>query len=436
MTSRERLACALGHRQPDRVPIDFGATAVTGMHASSVAALRDHYGLEKRPVRIHEPFQMLALIDDDLFAALGLDVAGLFPRDTMFGFPAEDWKPWRFNGLEVLVPRAFNTTVDGNGDTLIYPGGDTAVPPSGRMPRGGYFFDAIVRQQPLDEDSLDPADNLEEFQPIAQTDLDHWARAARAADASRGVIASFGGTAFGDIALVPAPSLKHPRGIRDVTEWYVSTRSRQAYIHKIFERQCEIALANLERIHALIGDSVQAAFICGTDFGTQTSSFCSEKTFRELYFPYYKQVNDWVHAHTPWKTFKHSCGSVAKFIPSFIEAGFDILNPVQCSAAHMDPVQLKANFGDSLVFWGGGVDTQKTLPFGSPAEVREQVLSRCEVFAPGGGFVFNAIHNVQAGTPVENIVAMLDAVHEFNGGKQECSGQRSESDPKRDSSAA
>jgi len=135
-----------------------------------------------------------------------------------------------------------------------------------------------------------------------------------------------------------------------------------------------------------------------------------------LYFPYYQRVNEWIHSHTQWKTFKHSCGAVAKFLPSFIEAGFDILNPVQCSAVGMEPEQLKANFGDRIVFWGGGVDTQRLLPFGSPAEVREQVLRRCEVFAPGGGFVFNTIHNVQAGTPVANIVAMLDAVHEFNGG--------------------
>ena len=177
------------------------------------------------------------------------------------------------------------------------------------------------------------------------------------------MIATFGGTALGDIALVPAPFLKHPKGIRDITEWYVSTSSRQDYVHKVFERQCEIALENLEKIYAAIGDIVQAVFICGTDFGTQTSAFCSVKTFNNLYFPYYKKVNDWIHSHTQWKTFKHSCGAVSKFLPSFIEAGIDILNPVQCSATGMDPEQLKANFGDRLVFWGGGVDTQKSASF-------------------------------------------------------------------------
>lgn len=414
--SSERLKNALNHKQPDRIPIDFGGTAVTGVHASCVAALRDYYGLEKRPVRVHEPFQMLALLDNDLQDAMGLDVTGVFARNTMFGFPWERWKPWQFNGLEVLVPGDFNISVDGNGDTLIYPEGDMSVPASGRMPRGGYFFDCIVRQDPLDEEHLNPEENLEEFGAVSEADLSHLATAAsEAATTGRGVIAGFGGTAFGDIALVPGPFLKHPKGIRDVTEWYVSTSSRQSYVHAIFERQTEIAIMNLERIYAAVGDNVQAVFICGTDFGTQTSAFCSVRTLRDLYFPYYKRVNDWIHAHTPWKTFKHSCGAVSKFIPSFIEAGFDILNPVQCSATGMEPERLKADYGEHIVFWGGGVDTQKTLPFGTPDEVREQVLRRCEIFAPGGGFVFNSIHNVQAETPVQNIVAMLDAVHEFNG---------------------
>ena len=414
--SRERLTKTLNHQQPDRIPIDFGGTAVTGVHVSVVAALREHYGLEKRPVRVHEPFQMLGWIDDDLKDAMGIDVVGVFARNTMFGFAADDWKTWELNGLEVLVPGQFNTATDANGDTLVYPEGDTSVPASGRMPKGGYFFDCIIRQEPVDEDKLNAEENAEEFKPITEAELDHLARAAREAAATgRGVVAGFGGTAFGDIALVPGPFLKHPKGIRDVTEWYVSTSSRQEYVHQVFERQCEVAVANLVKVYAAVGDNVQAVFICGTDFGTQTSSFCSVKTFNNLYAPYYKRVNDWIHQHTPWKTFKHSCGAVSKFIPALVEAGFDILNPVQCSATGMEPEQLKANFGQSIVFWGGGVDTQKVLPFGTPAEVREQVLRRCEIFAPGGGFVFNTIHNTQAETPVRNIVAMLDAVHEFNG---------------------
>jgi uroporphyrinogen-III decarboxylase len=171
----------------------------------------------------------------------------------------------------------------------------------------------------------------------------------------------------------------------------------------------------MERIHAAVGDGVDAVFLCGTDFGTQTSSFCSVKTLEDLYAPYYRRMNQWIHTHTSWRSFKHSCGAVAKFIPTFIDAGFHVLNPVQCSAAGMEAQGLKRQYGERITFWGGGVDTQQVLPFGKPEEVRRQVLERCETFAPGGGFVFNSIHNIQARTPVENIAAMIDAVHEFNG---------------------
>ena len=416
VSSRERLRAALDHREPDRVPLDFGSTPVTGMHVSCVAALRRHYGLAPEPVKVIEPGQMLGLVEDDLRRAMGLDVAGVFPRKTVFGFPTGNWKEWNFRGLEVLVPGDFRCTTEANGDILIYPEGDQTAAPSGRMPVGSAFFDVIVRQPEIDEAKLDPADNLEEFGPIAEEDLEHFERRVRAAGESGcGVAAEPGGTSFGDVARVPGPSLKRPKGIRDVSEWYMSTRTRRAYIHEVFERQCEIGIRNLARIQARIGDAVDCVYLCGTDFGTQTSAFCSVSTFRELWLPYYQRVNGWVHANTAWKCFKHSCGSVERFFESFIEAGFDIVNPVQCSAAGMDPAGLKRKYGSRLVFWGGGVDTQKTLPFGTPREVREEVLRRCGIFAPGGGFVFNAIHNLQAGTPVENIVAMLDAVHEFNG---------------------
>ena len=414
--SRQAVLDALAHRQPSRLPLDFGGTSVTGIHVTCVAALRDYYGLEKHPVKVHEPYQMLGLIENDLQRAMGIDTEGLFRRNTMFGFPNENWKPWNFNGLNVLIGGEFNTTIDEKGDTLVYPEGDLTAKPSGRLPKGGFFFDTIVRQDHFDEASLIPEDNCEEFTEWTAQEVAEIAGDARAARATgRAVVAGLGGTALGDIALVPAPGMKDPRGIRDIAEWYMSTTSRRDYIHAIFSRQCAVAIKNLEKIHVAAGGDLDVLFLCGTDFGTQTSTFCSAGTFRSLYLPYYKEICGWIHRHTEWKCFKHSCGSVERFIDPMIEAGFDILNPVQCSAVGMEPEHLKAKYGDRITFWGGGVDTQKTLPFGTPAEVREQVLRRCEVFAKNGGFVFNTIHNVQAGTPVANIVAMLDAVREFNG---------------------
>jgi uroporphyrinogen-III decarboxylase len=157
---------------------------------------------------------------------------------------------------------------------------------------------------------------------------------------------------------------------------------------------------------------VTAAYLTGTDFGAQNGPFVSPRTYRDLFLPFHKQINDWVHRHTTWKTFIHSCGSVRALIEDFIVAGFDILNPVQCSAAGMDPFELKREFGDRITFWGGGVDTQRTLPFGSPQEVRQEVRERIRTFAPGGGFVFNAVHNIQALVPVENVLALYQTARQ------------------------
>ena len=421
MNSRQRVEAALNHQQPDHVPLDLGASAVTGMHVSSVCKLRQSLGLDKpgTPVKVVEPYQMLGEIAPDLQDALGVDVVGLGGPTTMFGFEYKNWRPWTtFDGTPVLVPGGFNTDPEPNGDIFMYPEGDKSVPPSGRMPKGGFYFDSITRQEPIDDDKLNVEDNLEEFAPISDEDLNHFkAEAARLKKSERSVVATFGGTAFGDIALVPGPFLKRPRGIRDVTEWYMSTVTSQDYIHKIFSAQCETALKNLAKIHEIVRDLPQAVFVCGTDFGTQDSQFCSARTFDSLYAPYYKKVNDWIHKNTAWKTFKHCCGSVEVFMSRFIASGFDVINPVQISAKGMDPKLLKEKYGDQLVFWGGGVDTQKTLPFGTPEQVREEVLKQCEIFSGNGGFVFNSVHNIQANVPVENIAAMIDAVKDFNGEK-------------------
>jgi uroporphyrinogen-III decarboxylase len=284
------------------------------------------------------------------------------------------------------------------------------------MPSDSFFFDAIVRQNHFDEENLNVEDNLEEFSLWGQDTLDYLkAEADRVKDLDRFVLANLGGTALGDIALVPGPFLKDPRGIRDITEWYISTVLRTDYLSELFDRQTDIALENLKAAYAVTGTAFDAIYICGTDFGTQNSTFCSPQTFDELWLPYYRKMTDWIHENTHWKVFKHSCGAVESFFSHFIEAGFDLINPVQVSATGMDAEPLKNNYGNRIVFWGGGVDTQQTLPFGSPEEVRTEVLERCRIFSRQGGFVFNSIHNILARTPVSNVVAMINAVREFNG---------------------
>jgi hypothetical protein len=400
--------------------MDFGSSMVTGMHVSVVFQLRQALGLDEpgTPVKVVEPYQMLGEIKPDLIDALGIDVVPLMSGGTLFGFELEDWKPWTtFDGTPVLVAGKFNTDPEPNGDLLQYPEGDKTAPASGRMPAGGLYIDSIVRQEPIDDDNLNIEDNLEEFQPISDELLSYYETEAQRLyeQTDKALFASFPNMGFGDIALVPAPWLKHPKGIRDIEEWYISTISRRDYVYQIFERQCEITLGNLEKLYRIVGDKVSVVFVTGTDFGTQNCPFISPQAYCDLFQPFHKEVNDWIHKNTQWKTFAHTCGSIMPLIEHFIEAGFDILNPVQCSAANMDPTELKKRFGDRITFWGGGVDTQRTLPFGTADDVRKEVGDRIETFGMGGGFVFNTIHNIQAKTPVENLLAMFDTVKKCRG---------------------
>jgi hypothetical protein len=412
MTSKERLRTTLAHKAPDRIAIDFGATPVTGIHVLIIQKLREYYGLKRIPVKVNEPYQMLGEIDPELMDILGVDVIGLNPRTNIIGFESNNWKEFRmWWGQEVLVPGNFNTKTLASGDLLLYPEGDMSVQPSARMPSTGYFFDTLIRQEPLDEAKLKVDDNLEEFAPLSTVDLDYWTRQVESVKkSSRGIVANFGGTALGDIALVPAPFMKHPRGIRDIQEWYMSTLVRPDFIKEVFERQTDVAVENLKKLFSIAGDVVDVVYLCGNDFGTQQSTFLDLDGFREFYVPYYLKMTSWIHANTNWKVFKHSCGAVLSLLPGFIEAGFDILNPVQISASGMNPEKLKEKYGKNFVFWGGGVDTQKVLAFGTPDDVKKQVRELCSVFSQEGGFVFNTVHNIQANVPVENVAAMIDTL--------------------------
>jgi hypothetical protein len=417
MNSKERFRTTLAHGIPDKIVIDFGSTPVTGIHVLAIKKIREYYGLKDIPVKVTEPYQMLGELDAELMDLLGVDIIGLGARNNIFGFENNNWKEFRaWWGQDLLVPEKFNTRIDENGDLLLFPEGDDQVPASAKMPSSGYFFDSIIRQEAFNEETLKAEDNLEEFKPVTEDDLAWWAEKMKQVRSSnKGIVANFGGTALGDIALVPAPFLKNPKGIRDIEEWYMSSLIRPDFMKEVFERQTDIAVENLKKFFQVVGNDIEVIYMCGNDFGTQQSTFCDLATFRDLYLPYYKKMNDWIHDHTEWKTFKHSCGAVEPLIEGFIEAGFDILNPVQINAAHMDPEMLKEKYGDRIVFWGGGVDTQKVLSFGTPEDVKEQVTRLCKTFSRQGGFVFNTIHNIQANVPVENLVAMFETLKRING---------------------
>ncbi len=415
--SRKRVLDAVNHRQPDRLPVDFGAMISTGMHCSIIEALRKRLGLAPGPVKVFDTFQMLGTIDDDLNEAMGLDTAMILPVSTQYGNRLGEWKEWRaIWGQDILIPKGMEVETLPDGSAVAFPQGDRAAGPSARMPASGFFFDAIERQGEYDEENPDPHDNADEdFAVLSDADLATLAEnAARARRTGKATMITLPGGTLSSPAGLAGMAIKKPRGMRRLVDWYMALATLPDFVTGILELQTEVAIKNLERINRAAGRDIDLIMVCTADFGTQQAPLIAKRTLDDLFLPYYKKMTGWIHRNTAWKTFKHCCGAIEPLIGSLVEAGFDILNPVQCAAAGMDPTHLKRTYGDRIAFWGGGVDTQSVMPFGTPAEVRKQVVERCRIFSEGGGYVFNAVHNIQALTPIDNVIAMLDGVKEFH----------------------
>ena len=413
VTSRERLKAALNHQTPDRTPIDLGATAVSGMHALAVYRLRAALGLKEIPVRIWEVFQQLGWVEEDLLNAIGGDVIGVTPYTDFFGNRIGAFKPYPNDwGFKTQISGEFTYKDMPDGSRVVYPQADSSAPPTAEILKGGYFYNNLHHgTATCDEIRSGKDDFKDDFALLSDDAARHYEQTAKAMyeNTNYGLIGLLGPAGFGDAALIPGSYLKNPQGIRNLEDWMMVHYTNPDYVHEVFAYQTEMALKNLEIYKQAVGDRIEAVYMGGTDFGTQIGTMISIDCFRDFYKPYWKIVNDWVHKNTGWKTFYHSCGAVRPFIEDFIEAGLDILNPVQCSATGMDAKELKDAYGECIVFWGGGIDTQKTLPFGTPEEVKQMVKERMEIFSKNGGYIFNPVHNVQANTPIENLVAMYKA---------------------------
>ena len=415
MTGRERLIATLNHQQPDRTVIDLGGTSQTGINASTLYRFRKALGLPEKPIKITEPGQLLGEVDYDVINAVGADVIGLLNPVNFFGYKNENWKPWQMDdGTPVLMGSGFEYDEDEKGTKYVYPQGDRSAEYSCMIPKGGSFFDSVPREKfdfDLDEEDLTPLEDFkEDFSVVDDETAKYWEQKSYELynNTDLGVVGMLGGGALGDAAVIPGPAVKHPRGIRRVDDWLMAHAMYPDYIKAVFRYQTDVMLKNLEIYKQAVGERIQVVWISGTDFGNQRGPMISLSTFRELYKPFYKEICDWVHQNTGWKTFFHTCGAIYDFLDDFAEMGLDCLNPLQLSANGMDPVKIKENYGDKFTFWGGGVDTQHVLPFGTPDEVRAQVRERIDILGKGGGYVFNTIHNIVAGVPAENLMAMYD----------------------------
>jgi len=400
MTSRERVLAALDFREPDRVPLDLGGSIMSGIMAQPLDRLRRHLGLPVKPVRVYEVFQMLGEVEMELVEALGIDVLPVVPPVQFFGLRREGWKPWRlWDGTEVLMPGQFNIEVDpASGDWLLRSGGDPTRAVEGRMPQAGFYFDMPALTASHFDYVPPPLEQVRREYRLQSEQLEFLAARAEHLRRTTDKALFLGCWDYFGLPWVGS-----------IPDFLVLMVTDPAYVRDLFEVRTETALDNLEKTRTWLGENIDILGLDGTDYGSQNAELFSPELFARLYVPFFKIQNDWVHRNTGWKTWLHTCGSVTRIVPLLIEAGVDILNPVQTSAAGMDPAWLKREFGGKITFWGGGVDTQRTLPFASAAEVAAEVRERVRLLAPGGGFVFNTIHNVQQGTPPENIVAAYEA---------------------------
>ncbi len=391
MNSRERVSLAIHHQPADRVPIDLGGTRQSGIAASTYHRLKQHLYLHS-PTRVFDIFQMLAEVERPVRERFGADVIGLYRPAVSFGIRNENWKPWQlFDGTPVEMPGGFDPVVEPGGDIVLFRG----ETPVARMPKDGFYFDRLETYPGAAHV------DLQTFQPpwISDEECEFYRQQAEALYQNT------------DLALVaplgPPYELFYGLGTGNFESWMVTFATEAEYVAELYEKLVDAWLENLRRFVQAVGSRVQILQICD-DFGTQQSPFLSVPMFRQRLLPCYQRGLDWVHRHTQMKVMLHSDGALYPLIPSLIEMGVDILNPVQTSARGMDPVRLKAEFGDRLTFWGGSLDCQQTLPFGTPEQVAQEVAAHVRAFKPGGGYVFAPVHNVQAGVPPENLLAMFE----------------------------
>ncbi|MHB0856870.1 MAG: uroporphyrinogen decarboxylase family protein [Anaerolineae bacterium] len=393
MTSRERVLAAINHQVPDRVPLDLGGTRVTGIDASAYTRLCRHLGLDVGPPKVVDVWQMLAWVEDPVVQALGVDVLAV-PRLTQdFGMRVDTWQPWRLDdGTSVRMPGNFHPVEGPEGALDLYLDGELVA----RKAASSIYFDRMVEFK-----VYDPLPPVESFAMPVFSDEElrwrqRWAETLRH-ETDKAIVGDFG----------------YPLGRwGSYQEWMVAVGADPDYVLAYNDRKIENMLTNMALFAEAVGDHIDVVWL-GEDLGTQQGLMISPQAVSTLVAPYYKRLFDWVHQNTSWKVFYHCCGGIYPIINTLIEVGVDILNPVQTSARGMDPVRLKAEFGDRLVFWGGGIDTQTVLPNGSLSEIQEQVRERIGILGHGGGFVFNPVHNIQRDVSSDRLMAMYEAVRKY-----------------------
>ncbi|MDX9748667.1 MAG: uroporphyrinogen decarboxylase family protein [Paludibacter sp.] len=415
MTSRERVLAAIRHQQPDRVPVDLGATPSSGISAIAYSNLVQHLGFDL-PTRIYDVVQQLAQPDISIIDRFGVDVLDV---GRMFNDKEDDWYPITMaNGATAYYPVWFKPVLRPDGSYAAFD--DDGITKLAHMPVGATFFDQTyfpyVDGYPENYDTLDVEMGRVLWARYAHSPWDHasepdfWPKLREKAlwlreNTDKALMIVCGCNLF-----------EWGTFLRRMDNFLMDLLCEPEQVERLLDELMKRHLATLEKVCHYLGDVVDIIRF-GDDLGMSNGPFMSPETYDELFKPRHKQLADYVRQHSSMHTFIHSCGSISPLIPGLLEAGIEILNPVQTNCAHMEPDYLKSEFGSAATFWGGGIETVGTLNVGTPEQIRAQVLDRMAIFSPGGGFVFNTVHNILPDVPPENIVAMFDAVKEYNSGR-------------------
>jgi len=410
MTSRERVLAAVSHKEPDRVPIDQGSMRSSGIMAIAYNRLKRRLGVAAPATKVYDMIQQLAQPDDWYLERFHVDAI-----DLGRAFDAPDlWQPWVLpDGSEALAPCWFNGERL-NGDLVVRGAGGVII---GKMPAGALYIDQCYWPA-SGPDGLDHYEPLEEkmnqvtwaaiptppfHRPLTDEHLDEIERVARRLreESDRAIAVSVGCNLF-----------EWSQFLFGMENFYYYLAAEKKKLAKFLDRLAEHHMETLSRLLPRLRGSVDFVVV-GDDLGMQTGPQLSPETYRELFLPRHKKIYSYARQLSGAHIFMHNCGGIYQLIGALIEAGVEVLNPVQTSARYMEPERLKREFGRDITFWGGGCDTQHVLAHGTPEQVREDVRRRLEVFMKGGGYVWNQVHNIMADVPPENVVAMLEAAYEF-----------------------
>ena len=416
MNSRERVLAAIAHKQPDQVPVDLGSTPSSGISAIAYSNLLKSIGRTDLPVQIYDVVQQLAQPDMSIIDRFGVDVLDI---GRAFNTEEKDWHETILaNGDKAFYPIHFNPVKQADGSYHCYDEDGKRL--LALMPQGATFFDQsyfpYINGFPENYDTLDEEMGRVLWSRYVHSPWDHTQDPDFWKTLREKTLQLRASTDKALMIVCGCNLFEWGTFLRRMDNFLMDLLCEPDQVARMLDQLLERHLATLAKVCDSVGDIVDIIRF-GDDLGMTSGPFMDVDTYRSLFKPRHKQLCDYVKTHSQMHTFIHSCGSISSLMPDLIEVGIEIFNPVQTNARQMEPEFLKKEFGQDCTFWGGGVETVGTLNNGTPEQVREQVLERLEIMSAGGGFVFNTVHNILPDVPPQNILAMFDAVKEFNGRK-------------------